>query len=317
MTAMTKLTALSILIAGAFHVQAQIPRNTLAITSPATGTAVRPGDYVHVTVTQKASSGFVAVQQVFVSGDSLGRSAAQGAPFQFNFQVPANTPPGEHLLYAVGTNAGSHGPDAVSDPIVISVSRRDRPLRLVAEPGVLALGLNPAGAPGDSSAALRLYYVYADGSRSPVPAKTAGRDTVRFSTAYGYAAVDAYGVVTPKRAGSDEVRIECLACSSATAPRAVSVQVADQPIYAPQKSLSAAASGGSFQVDVYTQGLTYQIDGEAWARGGMTLTLDHRHWSSTIAVDRNPSPQARTGTVRFTLPSGQSQSVTIYQPGTP
>src|SRR5580698_9637617 len=81
---------------------AQKPPVALDITAPANGTIVHPGDTIQVTVTPLRSPGGPAIQQVFLGGEGMGFSNLQTAPFQFNWQIPATTPPGTRLLYAGG-----------------------------------------------------------------------------------------------------------------------------------------------------------------------------------------------------------------------
>ncbi|HEV3196328.1 MAG TPA: BACON domain-containing protein, partial [Bryobacteraceae bacterium] len=224
--------------------------------------------------------------------------------------------PGPRSLYALGRIANSQGINALSDPIVLEVERLDRPVRVVVEPGALYLEIHPGSDPKSSEEHLRVYYQYADGARVPVPPKTYGLNTVVFRPQVGNVTVNPLGVVSPFRAGTDQVWVDCVACAGGTDPGPVSVTVTAPALYVAQKSISAGAQGGSFNLDVATNGLSYRVDGETWAHGGVSLTTDQVHWSATVTIDRNPSTQPRVGTLRFTLASGAVQDVVVYQGGT-
>lgn len=113
----------------------------LHITSPASGTVVRPGETLRIAITAETSVERLAVfgerplgvAQVF-SGAAPGvvaRGQGEARPIEFLLQVPPQTRPGNYRLTAIGRVASD---DVDSAAITIDVEKPDEPLRIWAEP---------------------------------------------------------------------------------------------------------------------------------------------------------------------------------------
>lgn len=83
-----------------------------------------------------------------------------------------------------------------------------------------------------------------------------------------------------------------------------------------QQSLMVSAAGGNVQLSVNTNGLSYTVAGESWARAVNSTSTDQIHWTTAVAVDPNPSSNPRVGTLRLSLTTGELQDVVVYQAGT-
>jgi hypothetical protein len=306
------LAALGVL-AGLSIAQAQDPLAGLQIASPATGTAVHPGDQISVDVhtIQVASN---PPQQVFLMAEGMGISDIHSAPFQFTFQIPQTTLPGEYNLYAAGQGPNAPGISYISNPITLLVLRTNVPSRIVVEPSMLFFQIPPASDLSAYATPFRMYFEYADGTRSPVLPLSPGAVPINIQVGYGNVHVDNTGLVTPLYPGFDQIQITCLACNYSSVPP-VSVFVQQLPIYVAQKSMMVSAAGGTLQMSVTTNRATYSVSGESWARAANSASTDQIHWTTTVTVDPNRTRSLRTGTLRLSLATGETQDVVIYQPG--
>jgi hypothetical protein len=307
------LFAIFSLAAGAWLAQAQNPPIALQITSPSTGTVVHPGDQITVSVNTIPIGFLPPAQQVFLAGEGMGVSGVHSAPFQFTFQIPPATSLGEHNLYAAGQSAGVPGISAISNPITLQVVPTEAPWQIVVEPAALSLQLYPGSAPSASAQRLHLYFQYPDGTLAPV-SPIAGPNTFQITDSTGVISVDNTGLVTPKAAGFDQIQISCFSCGVSSGPP-IPVVVQQIPIYVAQQSIMESAAGGNVKVSVITNGMSYSVAGESWARDVNSASTDQIHWTTTVVVDRNQTPNPRIGTLRLSLATGETQDVVIYQAG--
>ncbi len=243
----------------------------------------------------------------------MGISDIHGAPFQFTFQIPPATSLGEHNLYATGQSASIPGISAISNPITLQVVPTEAPWQIVVEPAALFLQVYPGNDPSTSAQRLHLYFQYPDGTLAPV-SPIAGFNTFQITESSGVVSVDNTGLVTPKAAGFDQIQITCFSCGNGSAPK-IPVVVQQIPIYVGQQSIMVSAAGGNVQVSVITNGMSYSVASESWARAVNSVSSNSTHWTTTVTVDPNPSPNPRVGTLRLSLTTGESQDVVVYQAG--
>jgi Bacterial Ig-like domain (group 2) len=114
------------------------------ILSPATGTVVRPGQAVSVSVAADASVEKLALLAErplpigrVASGAAPGvvaRGLGEMRPIEFMVNVPADIRPGNYHLTAMGTLPGG---DTVSDAVTLDVERDAEPGRIWTEPATI------------------------------------------------------------------------------------------------------------------------------------------------------------------------------------
>jgi hypothetical protein len=68
-------------------------------------------------------------------------------------------------------------------------------------------------------------------------------------------------------------------------------------------------------MSVITNGMSYRVAGEGWARAVNSASTDQIHWTTAVVADPNQSPSPRVGTLRLSLTTGETQDVVIYQAG--
>lgn len=122
------------LLAFGGHAQAQSP--ALSITSPASGTKVRPGQDIEVTV---SVSGGATFQMVALAGEvPIGIVEMREAPpYSFTLTVPSSIDLRTYRLFATGVTSAGDNVDSAS--ILIDAERADTPAHLAADTKVLTL----------------------------------------------------------------------------------------------------------------------------------------------------------------------------------
>jgi hypothetical protein len=159
----------------------------LQINEPASGTVVRPGQTLTVTVTTSRS-----YAELIISGTgSIGFSApSKTPPYRFSLVIPSTTSPGRYFLTAVG--ADSSGRLSYSDQVSIEVERADRPIAIKVEPQNLRLFVG-------EKTALRVTGTYNDGATADLTKSTR---TIYVSDSPDIVTVSNAGLVTAVGVGS-------------------------------------------------------------------------------------------------------------------
>jgi IPT/TIG domain/Bacterial Ig-like domain (group 2) len=156
----------------------------LQITSPVSGTIVKPGQSFALSVASPNSTAFAAV--VVVAEDPFGFSALQaGVPGQVAFTVPAQTACRPYTFTAMGRTASGQTVDSV--PILIDVERPDLPTLVSTQTSELLMS-----APGEE-APLIVLATFADGFALDVTHST---KVAYSSTDSSVATIDENGIVT-------------------------------------------------------------------------------------------------------------------------
>jgi len=165
----------------------------LAITSPASGSIVAPGQTLMVNVTSPAGQPFTVV---FIAGEGfigLTRHTTSPLPAQFTIDVPADARLGMYSLAALGTTPA--GAD-VAVRIAIDVERPDLPARLTAR--VPQVVFDRQG----QQSTIALLATFADGS---VLDATASSRVTYASSNPGVATVDDNGFLRGVGSGAAEI----------------------------------------------------------------------------------------------------------------
>lgn len=97
----------------------------IAISSPASGAVVNPGQTMTVTVTSPANVTFTNVGVIGESPIGMSTTLASGLPAQFSFNIPADIACRRYIISADGTTAA--GQNVSSMNVVIDVERPDMP----------------------------------------------------------------------------------------------------------------------------------------------------------------------------------------------
>jgi Bacterial Ig-like domain (group 2) len=215
----SKAILVATLISGLAGLQAQLPLQSLQITSPADGTVFNPGQNIAVTVGPPG----VGFSYLMVGGPIRFGTPVPGTTNQFSILIPTTTPPGYSTLVAGGVT--TQGQSVDSPQIKIAVQRPDAPIRLSVEPSIFELNVGEKGN-------LHVWGAYSDGSNfflSYAP------NTTYLSNNPSIATVDSQGIITAASPGSTTIVVNGSAM--------VSVQV-DPPmtIAPPKKALYAGQS---------------------------------------------------------------------------
>lgn len=168
--------------------QAHAQTEALVITSPASGTKVRPGQSVTVTV---SVSGGVTFKMMMLGGEDpidLGELLTT-PPYSFTITVPSNIGLRPHRVFATGET--SAGADVNSRAILIDVERDDTPTNLDVGGSVREMKV------GDTIQML-VDAEFADGNRHNIKEST---EISYQSSATQIATVDATGGITAKGPG--------------------------------------------------------------------------------------------------------------------
>ena len=193
----------------------------LQITSPVSGTIVKPGQSFSVSVISPNSTTFTAV--AVVAEGPFGLSTLQtSVPAQFSFTAPLDAACGPYAFTATG--AAASGDDVESVPILIDVERPDLPT-LVSTPTSKIM----MSAPGET-APLILLAKFADGFLLDI---THSSKVAYSSTDTRVATIDANGIVTAVSPGQVFVTAAYRAAGK-TIPTAIPVSV-PTPTLTPSK----------------------------------------------------------------------------------
>lgn len=270
---------------------------TVAITAPADGTIVTPGQTLNVTVSESATSGYSAIALV---GTAIGWMGSQpaGASVSFVVTMPSVLPTGTYSITAISFPTGANGTPAVSQPVNLLVEPSSTPVSLSASPSQIVLNV------GDQMP-LIIAGSMADGSSETLtkaPQMTFTSDTPATAT------VSAEGVVAGVAGGSAHVTAE-LGNVSVTVPVSVNPPPATPCAYtlnAPSANIGGA--GGQTQFTVTTNLTTCSWAAVSWVpwvsvtAGGTGIGTS----GVAITVSLNPSSTSRSGNVQV---AGQSFTV--------
>lgn len=202
-------------------IQASSAPADLQITSPVSGTIVKPGQSFSVTVTSPNSTVFTTV--VVVAPDPFGFSTLQtGVPTRVSFTVPAEIACHSYAFTAVGRTASGRNVESV--PILIDVERPDLPTSVSTPRSTIMMS-----APGET-APLILLAKFADRSVLDV---THSSKVAYSSTDTRVATIDANGIVTAVSPGRVFVTAAYTAAGK-TIPTAILVSV-PTPTLTPSK----------------------------------------------------------------------------------
>ena len=197
--------------------QAQLPLQSLQITSPADGTVFNPGQTVAVTVGPPG----VGFSYLMVGGPIGFGTPVPGATNQFSILIPTTTPPGYYTLVAGGVTQGQ----TVSSPqITIGVQRPDAPIRLSVEPSTFEKNVGEKGY-------LNVFGTYSDGSSfflSHAP------NTTYLSNNPSIATVDSQGIITAVSPGSTTIVVNGSAIVSVTVDPPMTLAPLKKALYAGQ-----------------------------------------------------------------------------------
>jgi len=202
------------------------PQNSrlIAITSPANGSIVHPGQVLAVSVTSPTDVPFT---HVAVLGEQIGFSDLQTAvPATLSLTIPKNIACRSYTLTALGVTTS--GQRAESDPILIDVEPTDTPVSISTTTSGIAFGV-----PGETSP-IQLLATFSDGSVLDVTESS----NVAYSSSNTRVAMVEGSVITAVSPGRASVR-----AIYRNAGRSVEVQI---PITVPVPVLAPSVFSISF-----------------------------------------------------------------------
>ncbi len=199
-----RIAGILILMAAFIAVPSGAQENQLRILSPATGTVVRPGQTITISVAADASVEKLALIGQhplgvgrIISGGAPGivaRGQGESRPIQFSLLIPADTQPGIYRVTAMGRVSGD---DIESEATTIDVEKSEEPRSIRTEPAIIHFEHIGDQIP------VRVLGAFADGSHEEL---TKSSKTTFTSADPRVATVTAGGVVTAVGPGKTSIQ---------------------------------------------------------------------------------------------------------------